>query len=160
MLMIDIVSSIRDLNDQEVSIFGILCEELCGYDAIYDILPSGEKQLREEAKLILFLVEQGVQQITKDSHITYLKCGDLQNLQFFHEYLHFDLFGSDENGNNLLHDAVDSDAIDRVKYLLAKGVPNSPNKLGQTPLSIAICNTDIAELIRQYNIPITKRALH
>ena len=34
-----------DLNDQEVSIFGILCEILFEHENIYTILPSGEKQL-------------------------------------------------------------------------------------------------------------------
>ena len=49
----------------------------------------------------------------------------------------------------LLHYAVDFNDIDRVKYLLAKGVPTVPKKFGQTPLSIAILS--ILLLLNLYN---------
>ena len=49
-------------------------------------------------KLILFLVDQGVKaNYQRSPDGLSLVLNDSKNLQFFHEYLHFDLFGVDEN---------------------------------------------------------------
>lgn len=156
----------REIDDEpDIYIFGMLCEELCGYEAIYDTLPSGEKVFSEIAQLMLFLVDQGLDQITTKSHFRYLNTLLVENLQFFHKYLHLNLYDTDKEGNNLLHEVARNRDTKIIKYLLENGVPNAPNKYGHTPLAIAISfdgkfggMAKSIELIQQYTLPITKRA--
>ena len=170
------INVVSDICDDGCSLFEIICKRLarsyhdinhekCKYSSIYTVSDSGALIWNSDAQLILFLIDHGltphigmsVRDILSDMIMQY----NFDALQFFVDELHFDIKIMDFDGENLLFDAIMSDNVRGVMFLLERGIENCPNNEGQTPLEFALSKgadlsvvKKIVELISLYEVPV------
>lgn len=137
--------------DIQPPLFSIICERLLWEDF---------EEISPDRELILFLIDKGLQCYPSSEFLVrLLERGNFNMLQFFYEKLDFDLNVTNHRGENLLFDVVLKRNVKGVTFLLERGVQNTINKRGQTPLTYATEidfgwpseeSHKIVELIRSY----------
>lgn len=178
-LSIDI-NVVTDINyGGECCLFEILCYRLINYhynvdhekykiwktSTIYAVSESGALILNSDAQLILFLMEHGLKARTQTLVREYLsKTISIRNyeaLEFFVDQLHFDITILNPNGQNLLFDAILCQNIKGVTFLLERGLQNTPDNIGRTPIEYALTKDsnalhtkEMVKLINLYDMPI------